>query len=214
MLKIQKQILLCRCLRKESQMKLLGSTTSPFVRKVRICAMELSVPLDFELVNVKAPEESFYTLAPVGKIPVLMLESDRAIFESDLICRFLVQSKSNHTIFPAEFDVEFEICLALINSCLDAAAGMIMEGWREQSPDKEMMLKKLSSRLTRCLVTLNSRKDQIETGPKFLSISGLCLLGYLEFRQQVPEWRELVPDLLNWYAEEKTTDIFKATQPS
>lgn len=195
-------------------MKLLGSITSPFVRKVRICASELSIPLHFQLVDVKSPTQEFLSLAPAGKIPVLILDSDKTLFESDLICRFLAQSKSNNTLFPAEFDVEFELSLALINSCLDAAAGMIMESWRLHSPDREATLEKLSSRLRRCLTTLNSSKESIENGPKFLSISASCLLGYLQFRQQVPEWKDLVPDLLNWYANASSTDIFKATQPA
>ena len=193
-------------------MKLLGSTTSPFVRKVRMCASELDIPLEFELVDVRTPNEALSKIAPVGKIPVLILDSDPVLYESDIISRYLCSTKSCN-LFSANFSLEFELTLALINSSMDAAAGLIMEGWRELSPDKDRALQKLSKRLVRCLEELNKKSSQIQQDFSYLSISTACLMGYLDFRQQLPDWTSFLPNLLDWYQEVSNRASFTSTAP-
>ena len=55
-------------------MKLIGSLTSPFVRKVRIFLHEKSIPFDFEVCDVWAPDSIVPSKNPLSLVPVLELD--------------------------------------------------------------------------------------------------------------------------------------------
>ncbi len=69
-------------------MKLLGTTTSPYVRKVRIVAQAAGVPLTFVDTRTDAGADLLAERAPVGKIPVL-LDGDTVLPDSSLIIAWL-----------------------------------------------------------------------------------------------------------------------------
>ncbi|MCJ7799199.1 MAG: glutathione S-transferase N-terminal domain-containing protein, partial [Polaromonas sp.] len=60
-------------------MKLIGSATSPYVRKVRIVMAEKK--LDFQLVpeNVWAADTTISAANPLGKVPCLLMEGNEAL---------------------------------------------------------------------------------------------------------------------------------------
>ena len=56
-------------------MKLFFSPTSPFVRKVRICAIELGVDNQLELTASNAfAEDGLREVNPLSKVPALLLD--------------------------------------------------------------------------------------------------------------------------------------------
>ena len=69
-------------------MKLYGTTTSPFVRRVRVVAQEVGAT--YEMVNT-APEEgqaALRALTPIWKVPVAEM-GERVIFDSRIIIEWL-----------------------------------------------------------------------------------------------------------------------------
>ena len=194
-------------------MKLFGSITSPFVRKVRMAAAELEIALTFELIDVREPNETLNQIAPVGKIPVLRLQYGATIFESDLIVRYFESTKAHTSLFPEKFDLQFEQHLALVNSSMDTAAQIIMESWRASSPDNKKALDKLKERLSRCMTALNREADLVNNNTDYRWIAMASLLGYLDFRNQLPNWKELVPNLLPWFDEISSSASFQETAP-
>lgn len=69
-------------------MKLYGTTTSPFVRRVRVVAAEVGAP--YELVNT-APDEgqaALKAVSPIWKVPVAEL-GERIIYDSRVIIDWL-----------------------------------------------------------------------------------------------------------------------------
>ena len=69
-------------------MKLLGSLTSPYVRKVRVVMAEKK--LDFQLVLVDPwNTEEVLRSNPLGKVPCLVLEGGEAVFDSRVIVEHL-----------------------------------------------------------------------------------------------------------------------------
>ena len=62
-------------------MKLIGSLTSPYVRKVRIVFSEKKVDVDLELENVWAADSKINTSNPLGKVPCLILDDGEAIYD-------------------------------------------------------------------------------------------------------------------------------------
>jgi len=65
-------------------MKLIGSLTSPYVRKVRVVMAEKK--LDYQLVveDVWGSDEML-KFNPLGKVPCLVMEGGEAVFDSRVI---------------------------------------------------------------------------------------------------------------------------------
>jgi len=63
-------------------MKLIGSTTSPYVRKVRIVMAEKKLDYQFVIENVWADDTTISTSNPLGKVPCLVMEGGEAVFDS------------------------------------------------------------------------------------------------------------------------------------
>ena len=70
------------------RMKLIGSLTSPYVRKVRIVFLEKKVDLDLELENVWAADTKIALNNPLGKVPCLVLEDGEVIYDSRVIAEY------------------------------------------------------------------------------------------------------------------------------
>ncbi|MCA9679019.1 MAG: glutathione S-transferase family protein [Kofleriaceae bacterium] len=70
-------------------MKLFGTTTSPYVRRVRIAALEADVP--FDLVDTATPDgqAALRLVSPIWKVPVIEVDG-RILFDSRTICDWIV----------------------------------------------------------------------------------------------------------------------------
>ena len=65
-------------------MKIIGSLTSPYVRKVRIVFAEKKIEVDHVLENVWDAKTTISEINPLGKVPCLVLEDGGAMFDSRL----------------------------------------------------------------------------------------------------------------------------------
>ncbi|PZP54827.1 MAG: glutathione S-transferase, partial [Azospira oryzae] len=70
-------------------MKLLGSLTSPFVRKVRVVMAEKRIECDFELHDPWSSATPLSEFNPLGKVPVLVMDDGTALFDSRVIVEYL-----------------------------------------------------------------------------------------------------------------------------
>ena len=66
-------------------MKLIGSTASPYVRKVRVVMAEKKLDYRFQEENVWSEETAISTANPLGKVPCLVMEGGEAVFDSRVI---------------------------------------------------------------------------------------------------------------------------------
>src|SRR5262245_12748864 len=85
-------------------MKLYYSPTSPFVRKVRIVAIETGLADRVELVSVSAIQSPAELLAanPRAQVPALELEDGRTIFDSAVICDYLDEIGAGRRLIPPD----------------------------------------------------------------------------------------------------------------
>ena len=70
-------------------MRLLGSLTSPYVRKARIVLAEKKIEYAFVQDNPWDEHSRVPDANPLGKVPVLVLEDDSTLFDSRVIVEFL-----------------------------------------------------------------------------------------------------------------------------
>ena len=70
-------------------LKLIASSTSPYVRKVRIALAEKKI--DYQLVEVSpwTPGNPVHAWNPLGKVPVLVLDDGTQLFDSRVIVEYL-----------------------------------------------------------------------------------------------------------------------------
>ena len=70
-------------------MKLIGSYTSPFVRKARIVLAEKRIEYEFVVDNPFDPARACRDFNPLGKVPVLVTDDGAAIYDSSVIVEYL-----------------------------------------------------------------------------------------------------------------------------
>lgn len=76
-------------------MKLYGFPISPNTWKVRAAALQLSVPLELEIVDITKPRSANYlALNPSGRTPTLV-DGDMTLTESNAILQYIASQKPN-----------------------------------------------------------------------------------------------------------------------
>ena len=70
-------------------MRLIGSLTSPYVRKVRIVMAEKKLEYKFVSENVWAGDTQIGASNPLGKVPCLVMDGQDAVFDSRVIVEYL-----------------------------------------------------------------------------------------------------------------------------
>src|SRR5580698_4028192 len=104
-------------------MKLIGSLSSPYVRKVRIVMAEKKIEYKLELEDVWAPETKISEFNPLGKVPCLVMEDGESLFDSRVICEYLDTLTPVGKLIPPSGRERAEVkCWeALADGVLDAA---------------------------------------------------------------------------------------------
>ena len=82
-------------------MKLIGSHTSPFARKVRIVLAEKKMEYDFVIDSPWLEDSKVPNINPLGKIPVLLLDDETSLFDSRVIVEYIDSVTPNNKLFPA-----------------------------------------------------------------------------------------------------------------
>jgi glutathione S-transferase len=70
-------------------MKLIGSLSSPYVRKVRVVMAEKKLDYQFVAANPWSPDSAVSASNPLGKVPCLVMEGGEAVFDSRVIVEYL-----------------------------------------------------------------------------------------------------------------------------
>lgn len=163
-------------------LKLYGSTTSPFVRRLRIWLANT----EHEFINLQIfTGEDRDLLAqknPTMKIPMLedlRFEPQRIIFDSRVIFRYLSEQFS----YPA-ISWEQENQLTLIDAVNDSLVQMFLLAKSDIPADTDKLFFKLQKeRVNGVLAQLNDEVGQGQFGNwNYPAICLFCLIDWIEFR--------------------------------
>ena len=104
-------------------MKLIGSTTSPYVRKVRVVMAEKKLEYSFVTEDVWAESTTISSANPLGKVPCLIMEGGEALFDSRVIVEYLDTLSPVGKLIPTlgRERAEVKTWEALADGVLDAA---------------------------------------------------------------------------------------------
>ena len=183
-------------------MKIIGSVTSPYVRKVRIVLAEKKIEADFVLENVWAAETTIGQTNPLGKIPCLVMDDGSAVFDSRVIAEYVDTLSPVGKLIPADGRERAAVKTweALADGVLDAGILARLEAtWRpaeQQSPAWiARQMSKIDTALKSMSVGLGESNYCHNNQFSLADIAVGCALGYLDFRFPSVDWRTPYPNL-------------------
>jgi glutathione S-transferase len=179
-------------------MKLIGSVTSPYVRKVRIVMAEKKLDYQFISEDVWSDTTHIHTSNPLGKVPCLIMEGHEAVFDSRVIVEYLdTLSPVGKLIPPAGRErAEVKTWEALADGLLDAAILARMEAvWtkRDDSQRSQAWIDRQLDKIQHALAAMSQGLgEKAYCSGIHLSLSDIavgCALSYLDFRFPQIDWR-------------------------
>jgi glutathione S-transferase len=183
-------------------MKIIGSVTSPYVRKVRIVLAEKKIEADFVLENVWAAETTIGQTNPLGKIPCLVMDDGSAVFDSRVIAEYVDTLSPVGKLIPADGRERAAVKTweSLADGVLDAGILARLEAtWRpveQQSPAWiARQMSKIDAALKSMSIGLGESNYCHNNQFSLADIAVGCALGYLDFRFPSVDWRTPYPNL-------------------
>jgi len=200
-------------------MKLIGSLTSPYVRKIRIVLAEKKIDYDLVLDSPWEPVNRVVALNPLGKVPVLVLDDESTLYDSRVIAEYLDTVAPNNRLIPASGRERISVKRweALADGVLDAAVAAFLESRRPDGERSPSWIERQRDKTTRALRVMS---DDLGEQPwchgnnlSLADISVGCALGYLSFRLGDIRWTEQFPNLAHLYEKLMQRPAFAETVP-
>lgn len=212
--------LVCTANRDGDVMKLYGSKTSPFVRKIRVLAAEFDLPVTFVPEDPWAKSELLLGLNPLGKVPVLVMPDGQVVYDSLAIIDALDQSRDEaRRMIPSHGPKRIEALQwhVLAHGLIEAAVNRLLETRRPDDKQMPEMMVREEQRFARTLDRvehqLAGRSASAGAQPDFVALMlGVAML-YADFRYP-HDWRATHPHLASLIASVAERPSFTLTEPT
>ena len=203
-------------------MKLIGSLTSPYVRKVRVVLAEKKLEFQFVEEDVWSKDSTISTANPLGKVPCLIMEGGEAMFDSRVITEYLDTMSPVGKLIPASGRERAEVKTweALADGLLDASIAARLEATWTGRTDAQRSSAWIDRQMDKIHASLAAMERGLGDKPfcsgVHLSLSDVavgCALGYLDFRFPQLDWRSAHPQLARLYEKLAQRQSFIDTCP-
>lgn len=197
-------------------MTLYGTLTSPFVRKVRIAAKLVNIPVKLELVetNPIEPNERYAKNNPLMRVPALRLDNGLVLADSKLICLYFEQKVPGILLPQNEEYWQVQSRHFLADGALDSAVLIrYEEAIRPQEKKWEAWIKGQEEKIKNTLAYLEKEIPEMEKNFYIDSIALVCLLGYLNYRKILPNWERDFVKLKAFYEKFSQQNVVLETAP-
>ena len=193
-------------------MKLNFSKTSPFVRKVMVCAHEKGLADNIELIDEL---EDLSATNPLSKVPALITDDGKAIYDSLVICFYLDGLSPAPVLIPADTNARVAVLTshALSNGVMDAAVATVMEVRRPEDKQWDDFKASQCGKIERALDGLENDVSGYADTVDLSTISVGAMLGYLDLRMAELGWRKRCAGLAEWYEGFSARPSMQATDP-
>jgi glutathione S-transferase len=201
-------------------MKLIGSLTSPYVRKVRVVLAEKKLDYHFEQENVWIPETTIQKLNPLGKVPVLVMEDGYVMQDSRVIVEYLDTLTPVCKLLPpnGRERVDIKCWESLADGVLDA--GVLVRLERTLRPAAQQSDEWVARQLQKVELGLASMSERLDVHAwcagnhySLADVAVGCCLGWLTFRFPDIDWRGAHPNLGKLFDKLSERHSFKDTVP-
>jgi glutathione S-transferase len=201
------------------KMQLIGSLTSPFVRKVRIVAAEKFIEYELVIDTPWSEETRVPEFNPLGKVPVWIMEDGKTLFDSRVIVEYLEHVSPVGHLLPKDARPRIAVKRweALADGVCDAAALVFVERKRAADKQDQEWIKRQMTKIEAGLKMMSEDLGNQNwcTGEFFClaDVAVGCALGYLEFRFPEIDWRRAHPNLSELFDRMMQRPAFKETVP-
>lgn len=201
-------------------MKLIGSLTSPYVRKARIVFAEKKIEVPLIQENVWSQDTKIMESNPLGKVPCLVMDDGGAMFDSRVIVEYADTLSPVNKLIPSSGKEKAAVKTweALADGILDASVLARLEAtWR---PDEQKSQAWIDRQLHKIDVSLKAMSNGLGESEwcfgNQLSLADIavgCALDYLIFRFPNIQWQASYPNLNQLYKKLMSRPSFANTAP-
>jgi glutathione S-transferase len=188
-------------------MKLWHSGASPFVRKTMVTAHEFGRLPEIEIfpvaTTVLKSDPDLRKRNPLGKVPALELADGQVIFDSRVICAYLIETAdgaAKRQDLPGD-RLKSMVLEALGDGIMDAAVNARYE--KALRPERYQFQEWIDGQLLKVDTGLDALERDwtgVLNGPlNGGTIAAACALAYLDFRYENLAWRDGRRKLAGWF---------------
>lgn len=202
-------------------MKLIGSLTSPYVRKTRVVLAEKKLEYEFVLEDVWAQDSNIQQYNPLGKVPCLIMDDGGALFDSRVIVEYLDTLSPVGRLLPqpGRDRAAVKCWEAIADGILDAAVAITIENHRREPQFRSQAW--VDRQYGKINAALDHMNRSLEDQPAFcmgvnFSLADIavgCALGYLDLRCEELGWRQKYPNLQRLEEKLRTRPSFVQSAP-
>lgn len=184
-------------------MKLTYAATSPFARKLHICAIELGLIGRIELVPTSATPGTFneaYSrdVSPLRKLPALILDDGTSIVDSYVIAEYFDDLAGGGKLIPAsgakkwQVKTEHSITQGMLDAMLLCRYEKVL---RPEALRWQTWIDDQWDRVWHGLQRFEAHSDILTRPLDVAQIGLVCVLGYADLRFADCGWRKAFPKL-------------------
>ena len=187
-------------------MKLLGTHTSPYVRKARLVLLEKNIPHEYVIDPPSEPGSLVLQVNPLGRIPALILDDGFCVFDSSVIVDYVDTLNDAPVLIPradplARLSVKrWE---ALADGIMDSAIVARNESLRAEDKQNQAVLDMHNLAVTHALdYAAGLLGDREWCEGEAVTLADLALVSallYLDLRQAGRDWRSAHANLAAWF---------------
>ncbi|HWO20823.1 MAG TPA: glutathione S-transferase family protein [Kofleriaceae bacterium] len=173
-------------------MKIYGTTTSPFVRRVRVVAAEVGEPIDRVETATDEGQAALRAISPIRKVPVAMID-DRLIYDSRAIIDYLTLTRGYGGIEPPRDRWREQNLVNAVDGALEAIIqlfylrrdGIAIDG----TPFAQRQLDRTDAVFSWLAGQLAPDRRTFSSGFGLAELSVICTLDWMDFRKAYPTER-------------------------
>ncbi|MDX8385568.1 MAG: glutathione S-transferase N-terminal domain-containing protein [Gallionella sp.] len=202
-------------------MKLLGTNTSPYVRKVRLVLLEKSIPHTYIVDAPREPGSQVALSNPLGRVPALILDDGTCVFDSPVITEFADTLNDTPILIPRNdrlARMRVKRWEALADGIMDSAVAVRNETIRTEDKQEPDNIRRHNDAVSRALKFASTQLEQQEwCEGESITLADLALasaLVYLDLRQAGRDWRATHQNLAVWFNRMNERDSMSASLKS
>jgi glutathione S-transferase len=173
-------------------MKIYGTTTSPFTRRVRVVAAEIGEPVDRVDTSTDEGQGALRAISPIRKVPVAMID-DRLIYDSLAIIDYLTMTRGYGGIEPPRDRWRERNLVNAIDGALDATIqlfylrrdGVAIDG----TPYATRQMDRADAVFGWLASQLAPDRRTFSTGFGLAELALICALDWMDLRKTYPTER-------------------------
>jgi glutathione S-transferase len=199
-------------------MKLLGTNTSPYVRKARLVLLEKNIPHEYVIDPPREPGSLVARINPLGRIPALILDDETCVFDSPVIAEYADTLNDTPILIPrndAKARMRVKRWEGLADGIADSAIVVRNEVIRLADKQDSDTISRHNNAITRALAyaaeSLGTREWCEGNAITLADLALASALVYLDLRQSERDWRSAHHNMAAWFSRMGERESVRAT---